>query len=191
MYYFYLIKIDIFEILCYNLDMEKQEKIIALDLSTKSTGLAFYIGKELKDYRCIKASSDNLISRIKKITIDLKEYLHTNLDVDTIVLEEVIPDPEKNILTFKALTWIHAAENFLFYELVPKAHIVYIYPSAWRKICGIKTGKGIKRLELKREDVKLANKLYNLSLTTDQDDEADAILLGHAYLHRFEEINWE
>ncbi len=38
--------------------------ILALDMSTKSTGLALYKHNKLKRYDCITSSSDNLFTRI-------------------------------------------------------------------------------------------------------------------------------
>ena len=39
-------------------------KIISLDVSTKSTGLAVFDGEKLIDYKLITASSTDLIKRI-------------------------------------------------------------------------------------------------------------------------------
>ena len=46
-------------------------KILALDLSTKSTGYAVYNEDKLVDYGCITASSTDFINRIQKIIKEL------------------------------------------------------------------------------------------------------------------------
>jgi hypothetical protein len=75
----------------------------------------------------------------------------------------------------------------------PKVKLELVYPGSWRSVCGIKIGRGVKRETLKEADVRFANETYNLSVTSD--DEADAICIGHAYLHPKEdkdngELNW-
>ena len=60
--------------------------------------------------------------------------------------------------------------------------------SSWRATCGIKVGGGIKREELKTEDIKFVERNYNISVN---DDIADAIGIGHAYINQSKnEINW-
>ena len=67
-------------------------KILSLDLSTHSSGWAFFEGETLKDYGCITATSSDLINRISKITKELKEILDKYSPIDKIILEEVRPD---------------------------------------------------------------------------------------------------
>ena len=50
--------------------------------------------------------------------------------------------------------------------------------SEWRKKCGIRTGRGIKRDTLKAADIKFVKDNYNLNVN---DDIADAICIGYAY----------
>jgi Asp/Glu/hydantoin racemase len=51
--------------------------------------------------------------------------------------------------------------------------------SHWRAVCGIKTGKGIKREALKQASRNLVKQIYNADVN---DDISDAICLGMAYL---------
>ena len=49
--------------------------ILALDLSTKSTGYSIFNDKELIEYNCITAGSANLFSRIDKMIEELDKIL--------------------------------------------------------------------------------------------------------------------
>lgn len=172
-------------------------RILSLDASTKSTGFAIFNDIKLENYGCITASSLDLINRINKIITELEQVL-TKGKVEKIIMEEVLPDPalseitlaqKKNLKTYRALMWLQAAINFLVHERFPKVEIEYVYPSEWRKACGIKTGAGIRRESLKQSDIAFVKKEYNINVN---DDEADAIGIGHAYVNKLNnEINWE
>ena len=167
-------------------------KLLALDCSTKATGLAIFKDKTLLGQSCITASSTDLYKRIHKM-VDSIDELIANLEIDEIVMEEVIPDHQKNTNTFKALMYLQAAIQIMLHDKYPRVKITLVYPGSWRKICGIKTGRGNKREALKEQDIQFANTTYGLTLTSD--DIADAICIGHAHLHPAaiepDEINWD
>ena len=54
-------------------------KILALDLSTKSTGYAVYDDNKLIEYGCITASSTDFINRIQKIIQELENLTNAKL----------------------------------------------------------------------------------------------------------------
>lgn len=157
--------------------------ILALDLSTKSTGYAIFIDGELKDFGCITASSTDVIKRIQKIICELDEVLK-KYPFEKIVIEEVLPKDgektEKNHHTQKMLMWLQAAVAFLIHENFTKIEIQYLYPSEWRSACGIKTGRGIVRESLKSSDIAFVEQKFGF--TPANDDIADAIGLGYGYL---------
>ena len=161
--------------------------ILALEASTKSTGVALFEDKVLIKYECFTASSSDLIQRIKKITSQLNSFISEN-KVDKILLEEVRPEQGTNLNTYKALMWLQAAINFMVHENFPRVKIEYVYPSSWRAACGIKNGRGIKRDELKQADIEFVKKNYGVSVN---DDIADAICIGHAEINQLNnEMNW-
>ena len=164
-------------------------KVLSIDASTKSTGFALFDGKELKSYKCVTASSNDLATRIKKMVFALDEILSKN-KIDIIVLEEVRPEQGlQNIKTHKALMYLQAAIAFLVHERFKNVEIDYIYPNEWRKICGIKTGAGVRRETLKPKDIAFVKQTYGIDVN---DDIADAIGIGHAYVNKLNnEINWE
>lgn len=166
-------------------------QILSIDASTKSTGWSIFNNKSLKSYGCITASSPDLIKRITTMINELYIILQEN-NIQKIILEEVRPEEIKigsvNNKTYKALMYLQAAITFLIHEQYPSIDIEYLYPSEWRATCGIKTGKGVVRKELKKQDILFVKKTYNIDVN---DDIADAIGIGHAYLNKEKEgINW-
>lgn len=165
-------------------------RILAIDASTKSTGVAYFDELNLKAWDCFTASSTDLIKRIAKITKELNQFLN-KYPADKIVLEEVRMEQGQiqNPQTHKALMWLQAAIAFMVHENFPKTKIEYVYPSQWRAACGIKTGRGIRRDQQKLSDIKFVKDTYGIETN---DDIADAIGIGHAYVNKLDnEINWE
>lgn len=164
-------------------------RILAIDASTKSSGIALFEDNNLIVYECFTASSSDLIKRIQKIILQLDKFLQT-YKVDKIILEEVRPDNNTmNLKTHKALMWLQAAINFLIHENYPNISIEYAYPSEWRAACGIKNGRGIMRASAKELDIKFVKENYHIDVN---DDIADAIGIGHAFVNQLNnEINWE
>ncbi|MCI7527360.1 MAG: hypothetical protein MSA65_03560 [Mollicutes bacterium] len=176
-------------------------KILALDLSTKSTGCAI-LNKETKfldGFYCFTASSSDVIKRIKKITQEIKKILINYKDIDTIVLEEVRPNDfgsgVGNLHTQKVLMWLQGAVVMMLHDELPTAKIEYIYPSEWRSACGISTGRGLRRTALKSADISFVKKHFQIDVN---DDIADAICIAIGFLNKKQEeqnqdneINWE
>lgn len=154
--------------------------LLALDASTKATGVAIFKDKELMGYSCITASSTDLYKRIHKMVDNILTIVE-QLNVEKIVMEEVIPDHSKNTNTFKALMYLQALIHIEIHDKHPQTQIELVYPSSWRSTCGIEDGRSSKREQKKQKDIEFANRTYGLTLTND--DIADAICIGHAYLH--------
>lgn len=166
--------------------------LLALDMSTKSTGQAIFDEDKLVRSGCFTASSTNVRKRIKKIMCDLKSVLDI-YTIDAIIAEEVLPENSKDLKslrTQKVLMWLQGALELLIYDYNDKIKIEYVYPSEWRSSCGIHTGRGIKRADLKPADIAFVKEKFNLDAN---DDEADAIGIGYFATHKTElqEINWE
>lgn len=165
---------------------------LALDLSTKSTGYAIYQDKRLVTYGCITATSTDLIARINKISKELGERVLLKYKIDRVVVEEVIPKEAttsgmKNLKTQRALMWMQAAIAFMLYSYDKKLDIEYLYPSEWRKKCGIKTGRGVRRDQQKPYDIQFVKEIYKIDVN---DDIADAIGIGYAAVNSPAEINF-
>lgn len=166
--------------------------VLAIDASTKSSGIAIFEDNKLIKYDCLTASSTDVIKRIQKITNAIEEVMN-QYPIDQIILEEVRPDEDapqtKNVQTHRVLMWLQASINFMAHDKFPKVKFEYVYPNEWRKACGIRVGRGIKRVSLKPADIKFVKDTYNIDVN---DDVADAIGIGHAYVNQLNnEINWE
>ena len=162
---------------------------LSLDLSTKSSGWAVFEDTKLVEYGCITSASTDLIKRIHIMIDGIKEVLN-KYEIKNIYVEEVRPDlGGGNLATHRALMYLQAALEFLVHDEYKGTKIEYIYPSSWRAVCGIKNGRGVKRLTLKELDKQFVKDNYGLDVN---DDIADAICVGHAQVKKQEtEINWE
>ena len=109
---------------------------------------------------------------------------------DIIYAEE--PEPafvKNNIDVYRKLTFAHGAIAIVLNHYSKEMKLCS--SSHWRKQVGIKTGRGIARAQLKPLDIAKANELFNLN--TKNDDLADAVLIGQAYINEFnkDEFDWE
>ena len=154
--------------------------ILSLDASTKSTGWAIYEGTNLKSYGCITSSSTDLFKRIHKMVDEINLLIKEN-KIDKIILEEVRPENGvQNIKTHKALMFLQGALAMMAHDNYPKIESIYLYPSEWRKSCKIKTGRGVIRETVKQHDIRFVEETFGIKVN---DDIADAIGIGYAYLH--------
>ena len=79
--------------------------LLALDASTKATGFAVFKDKELLVCNCITSSSNDLYTRLHKMTDSILTIVE-QIGIEKIVMEEVIPDHSKNANTFRALMYL-------------------------------------------------------------------------------------
>lgn len=151
-------------------------KLLALDLSTKSSGQAIYENKELKEYGCITATSTNLYKRIDKMVQEIKNIIAVN-GINKVAIEDVVPDDVRNNGTvFRALMHLQGCVCKMLsldFNLTPE----YLVASHQRKMCGIKTGAGVMRESLKPKDIAFVKNQFGLNVN---DDIADAICIGFA-----------
>lgn len=164
--------------------------ILSLDLSTKSSGWAVFEDKKLKEYGCITSASTDLVKRIYIMRDGIKEILN-KYTIEKVIVEEVRPEGGfgvGNLQTHRALMWLQAAIGFLLHDEFKKVEIEYVYPSSWRSSCGIKNGRGVKRLSQKEADIEFVQETYGIKVN---DDIADAICIGHAQVYQeSEDLNW-
>lgn len=174
---------------------------IAIDASTKSTGVAIFKDKELIDTYNFVNNNKSVLKRIKYMTDKLEEIYGkiktapSNKDEQfQIVMEQVIPDNlndakwTRNQATFKALFYLQAAIVLMFDHY--NIEVELIGASTWRKWCGIKQG-GANRDTLKIRDQEFVKDNYKLNVN---DDVADAICIGHGKIHHEPApaaFNWE
>ena len=152
--------------------------ILSLDCSTKSTGWSIFNNKEIIDYGCITAGSSNLFHRIDKMILELNKIIE-KYEPNVVIIEDVIPaDVKNNIKIYKALTYL---QGYILHTLDDNniTDIKFYLASEWRSKCKIKTGPGVKRGSLKPEDIAFVKEHFGIDVN---DDVADAISIGYAYL---------
>lgn len=166
--------------------------IMALDISTTSTGVAILEDDELKDLVCIAPPGRNVYNRIEKTTEEI-EKIYNKYKPNKIIAEE--PEPafvKNNINVYRKLTFAHGDIAIMLNRYGEEMELVSA--SHWRKNCGIKTGRGITRAQLKPKDIELAKELYKdyADDIGNNDDKADAILIGHSwFIENGVGYNWE
>ena len=161
-------------------------RILSLDLSTHSSGWCIGQDGVIESHGCITATSKDVIKRIIKMRDQLSIIIQAN-NIDKIIMEEVLPD--YNAHTFKVLTWLQAAIVIISHQIDSNIEYQFIGASEWRAALKIKQGRGIKRGQLKPQDVQYVQNKYNIRVN---DDQADAICIFDAYWQKFNnQINWE
>lgn len=155
--------------------------IIALDMSTKSTGVAIYKHNKLTQYTCITATSNDLFSRIKVMMNAINKILEENLDLEYVIMQQVRQEGFVNIKTYKALMYLQGCIQMIIHQKFKHLQTDFLYPSQWRKVCKIKQGRGVQRKQQKELDIQWVKDNFNLQVN---DDIADAIGLGYGYINK-------
>ena len=155
--------------------------ILAVDASTKSSGIAIYKHNKLQKCDCITSTSTDLFNRIKVMVDGIRDLLIQDPNIDYLVLEQVRQQGFVNIKTYKALMYLQGCIGMMVHQNFKHIEINYLYPSSWRKICGIKQGRGVQRSSQKQNDINWVKEKFNIQ---ENDDIADAIALGYAYINQ-------
>lgn len=155
--------------------------IIALDMSTKSTGYAIYKHNKLIQYDYITATSNDLFNRIKVMLNAINTLLEKHSDLEYVIMQQVRQEGFINVKTYKALMYLQGCMQMIIHEKFKHLQTDFLYPSSWRKICKIKQGRGIQRKQQKQLDIQWVKNNFNIEVN---DDVADAIGLGYAYINQ-------
>lgn len=177
-------------------------KVFALDISTK-TGWSYFINGKLKDFGLIELKKnindfgnypENFTTFAKTIAERIKQKFNEIVSNDfwddgMIVIEET--SKSRGVYQHKILEFIHCEFLRKFEE---KGCIIkYVRTGQWRKTVGLKLSKEDKEhnklvrekkakglITKKHLSVRLVNKLFDLNLKLKNNNEADAIIIGHS-----------
>lgn len=155
--------------------------LIALDMSTKSTGYAIYKHNKLIEYNYITATSNDLFNRIKIMLNAINKLLEENLDIQYVIMQQVRQEGFINIKTYKALMYLQGCVQMIIHQKFKHLQTDFLYPSQWRKVCKIKQGRGIQRKQQKQLDIQWVKDNFNIQVN---DDIADAIGIGYGYINK-------
>lgn len=156
--------------------MHKETTMISLDTSTRCSGVAVWKNGVLKQYFSIKTSSqsdDKAGDMICALIDVIKKH-----KPDIVICEDL--NVVNNIKVAKNLSSIIAAIEGVCYYLN-----IFFYkmpPTKWRRYISTDTEDKPpkKRKELKMWDMKQCVRIFG-KMSPQNDDEADAILVGEAY----------
>lgn len=151
-------------------------RLLSLDTSTKSTGVAvFENGMLVNSYTLDGALSANHEDRLRVMIQNILWCIDAEYP-NIIVVEQSIMT--RNADTFRQLSMIVGA---VIASALEYSSDYYMYtPSAWRALISDEK-KPRKREELKTWSKNKVKELYGKECKTD--DEADAILIGRAYIN--------
>lgn len=152
-------------------------KTLAIDASSKSSGIAIFEEGTLIHYECITKTSSDSLKRIKEMAKRIRQ-VYDQFQPTNIIMQDILPqDVKHNQNVYKVLIYLQAAVVLSLHQT--GAVVQFTTASHWRSICGIKTGPGIKRDSLKLASKHLVKNIYNIDVN---DDISDAICIGMAYV---------
>lgn len=153
---------------------------MAIDASSKQTGIAIFEDDKLIDKILITSNDKDSLNRIEEMTNKIGQIIYHKYSINRVVMEDILPtDVGKNQTIFNVLHYLQAQIVLLMHRL--QIPVELCTASHWRQMCGIRTGRGIKRDELKAADIAFVKEKYNIDVN---DDVADAICIGWAYTHK-------
>lgn len=152
-------------------------RMIALDISSVSTGWALFENGKYVESGTLTASGSEE-NHVTHMMTDI-DILLSHFDPDICVAEETILS-KFNPKTFRTLTMILGVAMYVCKER--ETEFITLTPSEWRKLISTEK-KPRKREDLKKWDLTKAKELFDKDFGTD--DEADAVLIGQAYLNKW------
>jgi Holliday junction resolvasome RuvABC endonuclease subunit len=168
-------------------------KILSIDASTKSTGFALFENGTLQKSGCIaelkyrNKSKDRYPARMAKCGEYMADCIADMVDEfspDLIVIEEISVGGRQGVAQIKSLASLH---GMILYRLMNHIGSVYFMPSSGKmKSHGVEVPGWRKILQLKKNGCWKASAIARVEkdfgITPENDDEADAILIGKAFL---------
>ncbi len=166
----------------------KELRIIDFDTFQKSEKLINFEAFEFEDI-------GKVLSFIESLCINITNVFHKH-SPKAIIIEQTNSGKYFGLIQ-KILEWIHYRVLITSLRLLDGKPPIYLASSEWRKIMDlrltkeqkkhnkdIKSGIEKKKVTVKHLAVQKANELFNLNLKMKDNDKADAILLGTAYLKK-------
>ena len=161
----------------------KKCKMLALDISSTNTGWAIFDNGNYTESGAIATPKD-VKSKMDYMMDALIGFIRSRKP-DIVVVEEPVyahGDPR----AFQTLAMICGV--VLYWSHIVEADFSSMRPSEWRKLVTDKDEhRPRKRVELKAWDLAKAKELFAKDFETD--DEADAVLIGQAYLNYWEKLD--
>lgn len=140
-------------------------KVLALDLSTRSSGYCVIKSGSVVDFGTIKSNDKDFLVRGQYMAEFIRLLCEKHGKFDKVIIEEL-----KVISNQKTLVMLGIVQGMVIRE-IKDSEIIFVTPSSWRKQFHLNG----KRAEAKKKAIELCTiKGY----TVKNDDEAEAILIG-------------
>lgn len=159
-------------------DKAKKPTILALDVSTSSTGYAVYRDGECITSGVLVYKDKDWVIRVRKMSGEIYR-LSNLLGITHVVVEDTYVS--KNINTVKKLC---IAQGIIIGNTL-NAKVIQVYPTSWKSYFVLTKNKTTRSTQ-KQSSLTIAETLHRLN--TDSDDEADAVLLGKYVWDNREEL---
>ena len=164
--------------------------ILTLDCSTNKTGFGIFKDDKLVEYGIFNTNSEETKDKMKEIYNWISSLINKH-NIQHIVFEDVPVSKHKNLHVGKTLSVLQGVILTVCFEYNIESTLYS--PTSWRSIVGTYDGtrEGTKREIQKQKAVEIVNKKFKLDLkyylrdtkyNISDDDVAEAILLGVAYL---------
>lgn len=162
-------------------------RILALDAATSISGYAIYDNNVLVSYGTFKTDKNlDAVARINQVKKWLTKKLN-EWEVDFVGIEQIQLQNNSggriSVEVYKTLAQLQGVIIDTLFEACTDYALVY--PSAWRKYCGISEGD-LHRENKKKQAQNKVKEWYNQDCTQ---DEADAICIGK-YFCRYLKTSW-
>lgn len=155
-------------------------KLIAMDTSSNSTGIAIFVDGKLSrhfliDLKKIKNTDDRIKEMIGQI-YNIIEKERPDIIVTELTVVTRNAQAQRNLTVILGAIYGKCIEKDIWYES--------FRPSEWRSLIhtDIKPS-GKKREDFKSWSLQIVSDKYKVQCDTD--DESDAILIGEAYINKF------
>lgn len=166
--------------LIYQTEKTMSCKLISMDTSSNSTGVAIFVDGVLSRHFLIDLKSiKNTEKRIEQMIYEIYKLIKEEKP-DIIVTELTVvtrnAQAQRNLTMILGAIYGKCVENNIWYHS--------FRPTEWRSLINtdIKP-KGRKREDYKNWSLSVVNSVFNINV--DSDDVSDAILLGQSYCNKF------
>lgn len=170
--------------------VNKKNKILALDQSTRVSGWSFFENGELKSFGHWSHTADDVAIRINNLCQEIESKIDGD-EPDIVLIENIqlqqIGNREGNVQTFQKLAQVQGA----IMRVCIQKQVPYklVYPSEWRKNCKFLAGNDKHRENQKKVAQQWVLDTYGVKCIQ---DEADAICIGYSeVIQQNNAIEWD
>lgn len=151
----------------------KKQRLLSLDPSTIRTGASLFVGEKLAEARLLDMHKTAIENRIWTMCDAIERYVDY-VKPNLVVIEDI--QLQGNVQVFIRLAKLQG----IIQRILRKRNIPYVMltSSKWRRALGFKSGKGVKREQLKQKAIALVTEKYHIQYS---EDVCESICIAMAY----------